>query len=175
MRICGEAELRVHHHLMALPVAGDRVEKIYSHQQTLGQCRHWLDSHYPNVPRIAASSNAQAAMMAMEDGKTAATAGEIAAQIYELDTLARNIEDQVDNTTRFIIVGREDVAPSGCAKTPLLVSMENKPGDIFKVLKPFHRSGVSVTSTNCFNQSMETIMRIAPESEHHHYKISVYH
>ena len=146
LRICGEAELRVHHHLMALPVAADRVEKIYSHQQTLGQCRHWLDSHYPNVPRVAASSNAQAAMMAMEDGKAAAIAGEIAAQIYELDILARNIEDQVDNTTRFIIVGREDVAPSGCDKTSIMVSMENKPGALFRVLEPFHRSGVSLTS-----------------------------
>ena len=143
--ICGEIELRIEHCLLGH--SGGQVPRlVMGHQQALAQCRHWLDSHYPNVPRIAASSNAQAAMMAMEDGKTAAIAGEIAAQIYELDILARNIEDQVDNTTRFIIVGREDVAPSGCDKTSIMVSMENKPGALFRVLEPFHRSGVSLTS-----------------------------
>ena len=57
-----------------------------------------------------------------------------------------NIEDQIDNTTRFIVVGREEVAPSGGDKTSIMVSMENKPGALFKVLEPFHRAGVSLTS-----------------------------
>jgi len=105
-----------------------------------------LDSHYPNVERIPASSNAQAAMIAKEDAHSAAIAGEIAAEIYELEVLASNIEDQIDNTTRFIVVGREEVAPSGGDKTSIMVSMENKPGALFKVLEPFHRAGVSLTS-----------------------------
>ena len=146
LRICGEAELRVHHHLMVAPGGAGSIEKICSHQQTLGQCRHWLDSHYPNVARIPASSNAQAAMMARENEHTAAIAGEMAAEIYGLEVLASNIEDQIDNTTRFIVVGRENVAPSGCDKTSIMVSMENKPGALFKVLEPFHRCEVSLTS-----------------------------
>jgi chorismate mutase/prephenate dehydratase len=147
LRICGEVELRVHHHLMIAEDADEaNITRIYSHQQTLGQCRRWLDGHYPNIPKIAATSNAEAAKKVLQEKDAAAIAGEIAAEIYGLRILAKNIEDQSDNTTRFIVVGREDIGISGRDKTSIMVSTHNQPGALYKLLEPFHRHGVSLTS-----------------------------
>ena len=146
LRICGEVELRVHHHLMVSPEATGDIQRIYSHQQTLGQCRRWLNGHYPNVPRLTATSNAEAARRAREEPDAAAIAGEIAAEIYGLTILSRQIEDESDNTTRFIVVGREDIGPSGRDKTSIMVSTHNQPGALYKLLEPFHRHGVMLTS-----------------------------
>lgn len=146
LRICGEVEIRVHHHLMVSPDSDGDIQRIYSHQQTLGQCRRWLNGHYPNVPRLTATSNAEAARRVAEEKDAAAIAGEIAADIYDLRILSRQIEDESDNTTRFIVVGREDIGPSGNDKTSIMVSTHNQPGALYKLLEPFHRHGVSLTS-----------------------------
>ena len=147
LRICGEVELRVHHHLMIAEDADEaNIARIYSHQQTLGQCRHWLDGHYPNVPKIEATSNAEAARKVCQEKDAAAIAGEVAAEIYGLRILSRKIEDQSDNTTRFIVVGREDIGVSGRDKTSIMVSTHNQPGALYKLLEPFHRHDVSLTS-----------------------------
>ena len=147
LNICGEVELRIHHHLMTADgLEEDNIEKIYSHQQTLGQCRRWLDGHFPKVPRIAASSNAEAARLALEEPGAAAIAGDIAAETYGLKIVHKKIEDQSDNTTRFIVVGREDIGPSGKDKTSIMVSTHNQPGALYRVLEPFHRHSVMLTS-----------------------------
>ncbi len=146
LQICGEVELRVHHHLMIASEAAGDIKRIYSHQQTLGQCRRWLDGHYPKVPRLTESSNAEAARRAAEEKDAAAIAGEIAAGIYGLEIISRQIEDESDNTTRFIVVGREKIGPSGNDKTSIVVSTHNQPGALYKLLEPFHRHGVSLTS-----------------------------
>ncbi|MFT4797901.1 MAG: chorismate mutase/prephenate dehydratase [Candidatus Azotimanducaceae bacterium] len=147
LHICGEVELRIHHHLMVAPGTEEsEIEKIYSHQQTLGQCRRWIDGHYPKVARITASSNAEAAKIALKEKGAAAIAGEIAAETYGLKILSKKIEDQSDNTTRFIVVGREDIGPSGNDKTSIMVSTHNQPGALYRVLEPFHRHSVMLTS-----------------------------
>ena len=146
LRICGEVELRVHHHLMVAEDAEGDIKRVYSHQQTLGQCRRWLNGHYPMVPRLTSSSNAEAARRLLEEKDAAAIAGEIAADIYGLKILARQIEDESDNTTRFIVVGREDIGPSGNDKTSIIVSTHNRPGALYRLLEPFHRHGISLTS-----------------------------
>jgi len=146
LRICGEVEIRVHHQLMVSPEATGEIKRIYSHQQTLGQCRRWLNGHYPNVERLTASSNAEAAKRVAEEKDAAAIAGEMAAEIYGLNILSRQIEDESDNTTRFIVVGREDIGPSGNDKTSIVVSTHNQPGALYKLLEPFHRYDVSLTS-----------------------------
>ena len=145
--ICGEVELRIHHHLMTLDgLEEEKIEKIYSHEQTLGQCRRWLDGHFPKVPRIAASSNGEAARLAREEPGAAAIAGENAAALYGLSIVHKKIEDQSDNTTRFIVIGREDIGPSGNDKTSIMVSTHNQPGALYRVLEPFHRHSVMLTS-----------------------------
>ncbi|MBV1876669.1 MAG: prephenate dehydratase [Pseudomonadales bacterium] len=147
LRICGEVELRIHHNLMMAPDADEtKISKIYAHQQGLAQCRRWLDGHLPKVSRIAASSNAEAAKRVLVEKDAAAIAGEVAADIYGLKILSRKIEDESDNTTRFIIVGREEIGPSGKDKTSIMVSTHNQPGALYKLLGPFHRHKVSLTS-----------------------------
>ncbi len=146
LKICGEVELRIHHNLLvAAHTAEADIKKIYTHQQSLAQCRNWLERHWPQAEKIAVSSNAAAARRASEEPGAAAIAGELAAQQYELEKLAEKIEDYHDNTTRFLIIGREDVPPSGNDKTSLIVASRNRPGALFQLLDPFNSAGVSLT------------------------------
>lgn len=145
LKICGEVELRIHDHLMSKASDIASVERIYSHSQSLAQCREWLDAHLPSVERIAVNSNAEAARLAAEDAEAAAVAGKSAAEMYGLPLLASNIEDEPNNTTRFLIVGRESVPPSGEDKTALLLSTRNQPGSLFKLLEPLAQNSISMT------------------------------
>jgi chorismate mutase/prephenate dehydratase len=146
LKIAGEVEMRISHHLLVRPgTAGESVTRICAHQQALAQCRNWLDLHWPNVERLAVSSNGEAARLAAENADTAAVAGDIAAEVYHLERLAEHIEDAPDNTTRFLVIGREEVPPSGQDKTSIVVSSRNKPGALFTLLDPFRRHGISLT------------------------------
>jgi chorismate mutase/prephenate dehydratase len=145
LSICGEVKLRVQQNLLSN--AGDlaNVSKIYSHAQSLAQCVQWLAKHAPGVPRVAVASNAEAARLAAAEPGAAAIAGDIAASIYQLAILAPHIEDEPNNTTRFWVLGRLDVAPSGRDETSLVMSAPNRPGAVHALLEPFARHGVSMT------------------------------
>jgi chorismate mutase/prephenate dehydratase len=145
LRICGEVELRIHHHLLAKDAAPAPVKKIVSHQQSLAQCREWLDANYPNVEREAVASNAEAARIAAHETGVLAIASESAARIYNLQTIAANIEDKPDNTTRFLVIGKLDAEPSGSDKTTLLVSGKNRPGSLYRLLTPLARGKLNMT------------------------------
>ncbi len=145
LQICGEVEIRIHQHLMSKGADLSKIRRIYSHPQSLAQCREWLDAHLPDAERIHASNNAEAARRAAEEPDSAAIAGEVAAEIYGLDILSRNVEDNPDNTTRFLVIGHQEVPPSGDDKTSLLVSAQNKPGALYHILSPFADNGVSLT------------------------------
>lgn len=146
LKICAEVEMPIHHALMVDPKAGDaKIEEILSHSQSLAQCRSWLDAHYPGVARTPVNSNAEAAKLVIDQPGKAAIAGDMAAERYGLRLLARNIEDQADNKTRFLVIGRQNVGPSGDDKTSLLVSTRNEPGALYRVLEPFHRHGISLS------------------------------
>ena len=145
LHICGEVTLRIHHHLL-IKSEGQEIDRIYSHAQSLGQCRRWLDQNFPaNVERIAVNSNAEAARRAAAEEGAAAIAGEAAAELYDLSVRNANIEDRPDNTTRFLIIGRQETGPSGEDKTSIMVSNRNKPGSLYQVLAPFHEAGVNLT------------------------------
>lgn len=146
LKICGEVELRIHHHLLiGAHTRRDSITRIYSHQQTLAQCRKWLDAHLPGVERVAVSSNATAARRLKDEWNAAAIAGEMAADLYQLTKLYENIEDEPDNTTRFIVIGREEVPPSGHDKTSVLVSGKDKPGLLHRMLSPFKQHDINLT------------------------------
>ncbi|WP_193164715.1 prephenate dehydratase [Microbulbifer hainanensis] len=146
LQICGEVELRIHHHLMISDITkADAITRIYSHAQSLAQCRKWLDSHYPNVERIAVASNAEAAKRVKGEWNAAAIAGDMAAELYGLKILAEKIEDRPDNSTRFLIIGSQAVPASGDDKTSLMVSMRNEPGALHDLLEPFRRHSVDLT------------------------------
>ncbi len=143
--ICGEVELRIHHHLMSRAGSLDEVTRVYSHQQSLAQCRGWLDTHLLNAERVPVNSNAEAARLAARENGAAAIAGETAAEFYDLKILVTNIEDEPDNTTRFLVIGRHDTMPSGTDKTSLLFSTPNRPGALHQMLACFAENDVSMT------------------------------
>ncbi len=145
LHICGEVTLRIHHHLLSKASALDTVRLVYSHQQSLAQCRGWLDRHLPHAERIAVGSNAEAASLARENASSAAIAGEAASEIYQVPMLEKNIEDEPGNTTRFLVIGKKDALPSGEDKTSLMFSMHNKAGGLHSILAPLAEHGISMT------------------------------
>jgi len=144
LRICGEVELRIHHHLLSTASSLENVKVVYSHQQSLGQCRQWLMTHLPGIDTVAVSSNAEAARLASEEKGAAAIAGEVASDIYNLNKLASHIEDELDNTTRFLVIGKREVPTSGDDKTSMMISTKNIAGALQGVLAPFAYAGISL-------------------------------
>ncbi len=145
LKICGEVVLRIHQHLLSNETALADVHKVYSHAQSLAQCHEWLNRNLPHLPRIPVASNAEAARMASEDPESCAIAGEAAAQLYGLNILAPNIEDDPNNTTRFLVIADHDAGPSGKDRTSLVFSATNRPGAIHGLLEPMARHGVDMT------------------------------
>jgi chorismate mutase/prephenate dehydratase len=147
LKICGEIELRVQQNLMGRVKALDQVQRVCSHQQSLAQCRQWLDENLPHVERIPVASNAEAARRARDEAGTAAIAGLVAADVYGLAVLVPAIEDRPDNTTRFLVVGRKLLERSGRDRTTLLLSGPDTagPGALLRLLEPIARHGISMT------------------------------
>lgn len=143
--ITGEVHLRIHHCLMARNTPLSTISEIRAHQQSLAQCRRWLDQNLPNVPRTPVASNAEAARMAAEQPGIAAIAGRPAAEIYGLECLAGEIEDEPNNTTRFLVIGQTPVGPTQSDRTSLLLTIPNDPGSLYGVLEPFARHGISLS------------------------------
>ncbi|HFE36886.1 MAG TPA: prephenate dehydratase [Gammaproteobacteria bacterium] len=143
--ICGEVQLRIHHHFLSRLADMKSIQRIYSHQQSFAQCREWLNNNMLGVERVSVNSNAEAARFAAQENYAAAIAGETAGEIYHLQSLAENIEDDPQNTTRFLVLGRDMIAASGKDKTSLLLSSQNRPGALYSLLEPFRRFGVSMT------------------------------
>jgi chorismate mutase/prephenate dehydratase len=146
LKINGEVTLRIHHYLLGNGDSLKSLKRIYAHPQALAQCRQWLAEYLPDCEQIAVNSNSEAAKLVADQGEDAAAiAASRAAQIYGLKTLANNIEDEVDNTTRFLVIGSKHVGPSGVDKTALLVSTKNKPGALQSLLQPLAESQISMT------------------------------
>jgi len=144
LRICAEIELRVQQNLLAKGEIKS-IRRVYSHSQSLAQCNGWLGQHLPHAERIAVASNAEAAQRAAKEEGTGAIAGELAAERYGLQVLARSIEDSPNNTTRFLVLGEVDPAPTGRDRTSLVMSAENRPGAVHALLTPLAQHGVSMT------------------------------
>ncbi len=144
LKVCGEVEIRIHHHLANLSQDSSRIRHIYSHQQSFAQCRRWLDQNFPGIERIPVSSNAEAARLASVEDDAAAICGLPAVEIFDLKICHENIEDLSDNTTRFVIIGNQDVDPSGNDKTSLLISTRNVPGALLGLLQPLADNGISM-------------------------------
>jgi len=151
LKICGEVEMPIHHNLMADQALDLRqVTHVFSHQQSLAQCRQWLDANLPQAERVAVTSNAEAARMVAQDERPAgqvwcSVGGDVAAKRYELEFLARRIEDEPDNSTRFLVIGRVEPGPTGDDKTSIIVSLSNQPGALYSLLEPFNRRGIDMT------------------------------
>lgn len=146
LTISGEVELRIRHNLMTRETATAEIERVYAHQQTLAQCRIWLDTNLPHAQRIAVRSNAEAVIMAAEHERSAAIAGTMAAELYSLPVMYADIEDEPNNTTRFVVIGKYQSPPSGDDRTSLLVFAHNKPGSLFSLLEPLAVRNISMSN-----------------------------
>ncbi|MCU7865457.1 MAG: prephenate dehydratase [Candidatus Thiodiazotropha sp. (ex Lucinoma borealis)] len=145
LHICGEVSLPINHQLLSGETAIQPIKVIYSHAQSLAQCRGWLDQHLPHVERVAIGSNAEAAKLAAEIPAAGAIASEAAGQIYQLNLLASNIEDEPGNTTRFLVIGKQDAPASGDDKTSIMFSIHNEAGGLHTMLTPFAEHDISMT------------------------------
>jgi chorismate mutase/prephenate dehydratase len=147
LKICGEVELRIHHHLMGKMSGLEPVLRVCAHPQALAQCRLWLDEHLPEAERVPVASNAEGARRARDERGSAAIAGNSAAEIYGLNLLANEIEDRPDNTTRFLVIGRKLFSASGVDRTSLLVSAHgtDDAGALFRLLEPLAAHRVNMT------------------------------
>lgn len=144
LKICGEVELRVHQHLLSRSGRIEDIERVYSHPQSFAQCKAWLRQYLPKAEKIPVSSNADAARRARSADDAAAIAGISAANVYGLKSLAGPIEDRPDNTTRFLVIGRELFPPSGNDRTSLMIFIKDQPGALYHVLAPFAKHGLSM-------------------------------
>ncbi|UJB21074.1 MULTISPECIES: prephenate dehydratase [Lysobacter] len=144
LKISGEVELRVHQHLLSRSGRIEDIERVYSHPQSFAQCKAWLRQYLPKAEKIAVSSNAEAARRARNADDAAAIAGASAGNVYGLRNVAGPIEDRPDNTTRFLVIGRELFTPSGNDRTSLLIFIKDEPGALYNVLSPFAKRGLSM-------------------------------
>lgn len=145
LRICAETVLRVRQNLMSKSGSLKKVTRVYSHAQSLAQCNQWLSRKLPDAERIPVVSNSEAARLAAKDAAAAAIAGDIAVQRHGLKLVARNIEDDPNNTTRFLVLGDHDAAPSGKDLTSIVMSAPNRPGAVHALLTPIAKHGVSMS------------------------------
>jgi chorismate mutase/prephenate dehydratase len=147
LKVCGEVEMPIHQHLMGRMKEIGQIRRVCAHSQSLAQCRTWLNQYLADVERIPVASNAEAARRARDEDGTAAIAGEAAGEVYDLRVLFSNVEDQADNTTRFLVIGREQFPPSGDDKTSILISASGTegPGALFQLLEPLARHRINMS------------------------------
>ncbi len=145
LRICAEIVLRVHQNLLAARPSLEGLTRVYSHAQSLGQCREWLARHLPQAERVPLASNAEAARRAAAEPGACAIGPVLAAERYGLRILSADIEDDPKNVTRFLVLGDLDPGPSGRDRTSLVMSVPNRPGALHTLLSPLARHGVSMT------------------------------
>lgn len=129
----------------------EQIAKVYSKDQALAQCRHWLQRHLPHAQLIDAPSTSRAVQIAKDEPGSAAVASELAAQHYGVPVLVKNIQDKADNTTRFFVLGRQASGPVGGGKdiTSLLVSLGDEAaahsGALLKMLMPLAERGINLS------------------------------
>jgi chorismate mutase/prephenate dehydratase len=143
--ICGELSLAISQHLLSGARDLGAVKRVVSHPQGLAQCRRWLAEHLPDAATEESTSTAAAAEMAAADATVAAIASELAAQLYAVPILRHRIEDNPNNFTRFLIIGRQPAKPTGQDKTSILFAMRNEPGSLYRILEPLARTGINLT------------------------------
>lgn len=144
LRIVSEVYLQIHQHLISRhPVA--EIETIYSKAEPFMQCQEWLRENLPNAALVEVSATARGVEMARDNPRSAAIAGEQAARQYDMPMVAQNIEDMSDNTTRFLVIGKEEFRPTGHDKTSLMLSIVDRQGTLFDLLRPFHDRGINLT------------------------------
>lgn len=141
----GEVTLRIHHQLLSKASQLKDIQEVLAHPQALAQCHEWLNKHLSFAKRVPVSSNAEGAKLAQEDPSIASIASIIAAEIYQLNNLGTNIENEATNSTRFLVLGHQTTQSTGNDKTSLIVSAPNQPGAVHYLLEPFSQHRISMS------------------------------
>ena len=145
LKVNAEVLLEIHHYLLSRTGRMEDIKKVYSHQQPIAQCRNWLAEHLPDVPVVDVASTAVASQIAGEDYTAAAIASELAATLYDLKVVHARIEDQVNNYTRFLVIGKKMVEKSGDDKTSLMFSVKDEVGILYRMLEPFAKRDINLS------------------------------
>jgi chorismate mutase / prephenate dehydratase len=144
LKICAQIILEVTHNLLAR-CPKNAIQAVYSNPHVFGQCRIWLQENLNDAERIEVSSTTRAAQIAAEKKNTACIASLLAAKIYKLNVVAQNIEDSPHNATRFFVIGKTDVPPTGHDKTSILFSIKDRVGALHEMLVPFKKEKINLT------------------------------
>lgn len=144
LKIQAEVLLEVSHFLLSKTGRMEDIKKVYSHPQPLAQCRNWLEENLPHIPVVDVASTTMAAQIVSEDYSAAAIASEYAASVYDLKVVRERIEDQVNNFTRFLVIGKKPTDPSGDDKSSLMFAVKDEPGILYRMLEPFASRGVNL-------------------------------
>ena len=144
LQVIAEVMLEISHNLLSKSGNADNIRKIVSHPQPLAQCRHWLETNMPDMPLLDVASTAVAAQMAAEDESVAAIASQAAAVQYGLQIVKAKIEDNPNNFTRFLIIGRKTPEKSGADKTSIMFSVKDAPGILYRMLEPFSKRQINL-------------------------------
>ncbi len=144
IKVIAEILLSISHDLLNLSGQAADVRRVASHPQALAQCRGWLEENMPDIPLVDTASTASAAQQAAEDASVAAIASETAASLYGLRVVKHSIEDNPNNFTRFLVVGKEMQGPSGQDKTSILFSVKDQAGVLYHMLEPFSKRGINL-------------------------------
>ncbi|MBZ0157617.1 MAG: prephenate dehydratase [Alphaproteobacteria bacterium] len=146
LKISAEVLLEVSHNLLSLSGDSRKVKKIYSHPQAISQCKGWLEAHMSNITIYESTSTSKAAEVASKDENAAAIASEMAARLYDLKFIARNIEDNKNNFTRFLVISKGYFSKTGNDKTSILLSVKDRPGALYEILLPFKRAKINLSN-----------------------------
>jgi chorismate mutase/prephenate dehydratase len=144
LKICDEIVLAIHQNLLG-KCQLEEVKKVCSKPEALTQCRVWLGEHLPHVEILPVASTAIAAKTAAQEPNTAAVASREAAELYELDVLAENIEDHHDNVTRFVVLSRHLCGRTGRDRTAIMFAVKNEVGALYQMLSPFKKAKINMT------------------------------
>ncbi len=144
VRVFAEVLINIHHHLLAIGPP-QKIQRVYSKPEVFSQCRQWLATQLQHAQRVPVASSSRAAELASKEESSAAIASSLAAEIYEMETLFANIEDNPNNTTRFFVISKEKAKPTGQDKTAIMFTTDHKAGALVEVLDAFRDQGLNLT------------------------------
>lgn len=145
LQIYSESYVKISLCLLGFEKDLSKIKTLYGIKIANSQCKNWIASNIPGVEVVETSSTAKAAQIVSERKEGAAIASKMAAGIYGLEVIRENIEDLINNTTRFLIIGNSQCLPTGRDKTSIVISLPDKPGALFSALKPFYENEINLT------------------------------
>jgi chorismate mutase/prephenate dehydratase len=145
LKVSAEVMLEISHNLLSKSGDKTKIKKVYSNPQATAQCRRWLESNLPGIPIFESASTAKAAEIASQDHEAAAIASELAAKVYDLHFVEKNIGDSKHNFTRFLVISKEYPQKTGRDKTSIMFSIKDKPGALHDILSPFKKARINLT------------------------------